>query len=91
MTLPVLFNYFTNLFICYYSKDRSENGLMTALGLRSAFLVKDYTLGLRNYSAMKVFRVISAIRDTDARSKGVGNSSVSDAELLKELIYMILH
>lgn len=91
MTLPLLFNYFTNLFICFYSKDRSENGLMTALGLRNAFQVKDYMLGVRNYSAMKVFRIISAIRDTDARSKGVGNSSASDGELLKELIYMILH
>lgn len=91
MTLPVLFNYFTNLFICFYSKDRSENGLMAALGMRSAFFVKDYLFGVRNYSAMKVFRTISAIRDTDARSKGIGNSSASDAELLKELIYTILH
>lgn len=91
MTLPVLFNYFTNLLICFYSKDRSENGLMAALGMRSAFFVKDYVLGVRNYSAMKAFRTIGAIRDTDARSKGISNSSASDAELLKELIYSILH
>ena len=31
------------------------------------------------------------IRMTDARSKGVENTSVSDAELLKELLYKILH
>ncbi|MDD2436429.1 MAG: DNA polymerase III subunit delta [Massilibacteroides sp.] len=91
MTLPVLFNYFTNLFICYYLKDKSDNGLMAALGLRNVFFVKDYSLGLRNYSAMKVFRTISSIRETDAKSKGVGNVSVSDSELLKELVYKILH
>ncbi|MDD4515247.1 DNA polymerase III subunit delta [Massilibacteroides sp.] len=91
MVLPVLFNYFTNLFICFYSKDRSENGLMAALGMRSAFFVKDYSSGLRHYSAMKTFRIIGFIRDTDAKSKGVGNTSVSDSELLKELIYTILH
>ena len=78
MTLPVIFNYFSNLLICYYTKDRSEAGLMTALGLR-------------NYPAMKVFNLISDIRTTDARSKGVDNSSVSDADLLKELLYKILH
>ena len=89
--LPVLFNYFSNLLICYYSKDRSEMGLMNALGLRAAFQVKDYQLGMRNYSAMKVFNLISEIRTTDARSKGVENSSASDAELLKELLYKILH
>ena len=91
MTLPVLFNYFSNLLICYYTKDRSETGLMTALGLRGTFQVKDYLLGMRNYSAMKVFNLISDIRLTDARSKGVENTSVSDAELLKELLYKILH
>lgn len=91
MTLPVLFNYYTNLLICFYAKDRSENGLMAALGVRSAYFVKDYTFGLRNYSAMKAFRIIGSIRSTDAKSKGVGNSSVSDSELLKELVYTILH
>ncbi len=91
MTLPVLFNYFSNLLICYYTKDRSETGLMAALGLRGTFQVKDYLLGMRNYSAMKVFNLISDIRMTDARSKGVENTSVSDAELLKELLYKILH
>ncbi len=90
-TLPVLFNYFSNLLICYYAKDRSENGVMAALGLRGAFQVKDYTLGMRNYPAMKVFNLIRDIRMTDARSKGVENNSVSDAELLKELLYKILH
>ena len=64
---------------------------MAALGLRSAFQVKDYVQGMRNYSAMKVFNLIGDIRTTDARSKGVENSSVSDSELLKELLYKILH
>ena len=91
MTLPLLFNYFSNLLICYYTKDRSETGLMTALGLRGTYQVKDYQQGMRHYSAMKVFNLISEIRTTDARSKGVDNSSVSDSELLKELLYKILH
>lgn len=91
VTLPVLFNYFSNLLICYYSKDRTEAGIVAALGLRSTFQAKDYLMGLRNYSAMKVFNLISEIRNTDARSKGVENSSATDADLLKELLYKILH
>lgn len=91
VTLPVLFNYFSNLLICYYSKDRSESGIMAALGLRGSFQAKDYLLGIRNYSAMKVFNLISDIRTADAKSKGVENSSATDADLLKELLYKILH
>ena len=64
---------------------------MTALGLRGTFQVKDYMTGLRNYPAMKDINLISDIRTTDARSKGVDNSSASDADLLKELLYKILH
>lgn len=91
VTLPILFNYFSNLLICYYSKDRSEQGLMSALGFHTSFQIKDYTAGMRNYTAMKVFNLISDIRTTDARSKGVGNPSASDGDILKELIYKILH
>lgn len=91
MTLAVLFNYFLNLLIAYYSKDRSEAGLMAALGLRSAFQLKDYQMGMKHYSAMKVFLSIGEIRKADAASKGVDNASASDADLLKELLYKIMH
>ena len=88
MTLPVLFNYFSKLAdLLLFKRDRSESGLMTALGLRGTYQVKDYLLGMKNYPAMKVFNLISDIRTTDARSKGVENSSATDADLLKELLY----
>jgi DNA polymerase-3 subunit delta len=90
-TLTVLFNYFSNLLICQYSKDRSENGIMNTLGLHNAFQTKDYISGLKYFSPMKVFNLISDIRTTDAWSKGVDNASATDSELLKELLYKILH
>ena len=66
MTLPVIFNYFSNLLICYYTKDRSETGLMT-LGLRGLSGERLYDR-VRNYPA-ESFNLISDIRTTDARSK----------------------
>lgn len=91
MTLPVLFNYFTNLLICYYTADKSDASLMQAMGLKSSFQLKDYQQGLRNYPPMKVFNLIGDIRTCDAASKGINNISASDGELLKELLYKILH
>lgn len=91
-TLPVLFNYFSNLLIGYYSKDRSERGLMNAMNLRFPIQVKDYQSGLRNYSAMKVFQAIHEIRMADARSKGIDvTSSMTQGEIMKELLYKIMH
>lgn len=90
VTLSVLFTFFSNLLICYYTKDRSEVNLASVLGLRP-FQLYDYKTGLRNFSAMKVFQIIGEIRRTDARSKGVENTSVSNYDLLKELLFTILH
>jgi DNA polymerase-3 subunit delta len=90
-TLPVLFNYFANLLICHYSADRSDNGLMNTLGLRFDSQVKDYLSGMRNYSAMKVFYLIRAIHTAEAHSKGIENASLTDADIMKELLYKIFH
>lgn len=90
-TLPVLFNYFSNLLIIYYSKDRSERGIMNELGFWHSYQTKDYISGLKNYSAMKVFNLVSDLRTADAMSKGVENASITDANILKELLYKILH
>ncbi len=89
--LPVIFNYFSNLLIVYYSSDKSERGIMNEFGFRAPIQARDYLFGLKNFSAMKVFNLISDIRMADAKSKGVENASLTDADILKELVYKILH
>lgn len=91
VTLVVLFNFFANLMLAYYAPEKTEQGIATQLGLRSTWQAKDYMTAMRRYSGVKVMKIIEAIRLCDVRSKGVGNSSISDGELLRELIYQILH
>ncbi|EJX08653.1 DNA polymerase III, delta subunit [gut metagenome] len=91
MTLSVLFNFFANLMLAYYAPDKSEQGIATQLGLRSPWQSREYLTAMRQYTGVKVMNIIGEIRYCDARSKGVGNSSLSNAELLKELVYKILH
>jgi len=91
-TLTVLFNYFSNVLICHYSPDKSETGIMKTLGLRYPSHAKDYQTGMQNFKATKAFTVIHEIRLADARSKGVdATSSMTDGDILKELLYKILH
>lgn len=90
-TLAVLFNYFSNLMVSYYSPEKSENGVASYLGLKSQWQAKEYMAGMRVYTGVKVMNIISEIRRCDARSKGIGNSSVSPGDLLKELVFFILH
>ena len=90
--LPLLFSYFQNLMIAYYAPQKNtEQGITTALDLRSSWGAKDFLIGLKNYSARKTMDIISKIRDTDAKSKGLDNPNTGVGDLMKELIFFILH
>jgi len=90
--LPLLFNYFQNLMVAYYSPNRNnERSVMEHLEMRTTWAVSDYMKGMRNYSAMKVMQIISKIREIDAKSKGLDNPNTSSGDLMKELIFFILH
>ena len=91
MTLSVLFNFFSNLMLVYYAPDKTEQGVALQLGVRSPWQAREYLAAVRKFSGVKVMEIIGEIRYCDARSKGVENSSLKDGELLRELIYKILH
>jgi DNA polymerase-3 subunit delta len=91
VTVAILFNYFSNLLECFWLSQKDEQSIMAALNMRSSFFVRDYMTGLRNYNAGKVMEIISDLRTFDARSKGVDNISASQGELLRELVYRMMH
>jgi DNA polymerase-3 subunit delta len=90
MVLPQLFSLFSNLMIFHYLKDRSQMAVASELKI-NPFFVKKYEKKEKNYGAWKTMNIISWIRETDARSKGVDSNGVEDGELMKELIFKILH
>ena len=78
--------------IAFYSPNRSnENALVQFLELRNGWAAKDYLTGMRNYSGIKTMQIISKIREIDAKSKGLDNPNTASSELMKELIFFILH
>lgn len=91
LTLSVLFGFFSNLMLAYYAPGKSDQEIASFLGLRSPWQAKDYVAAMKKYSGVKVMQIIGEIRLCDAKSKGVKNSSASDGDLLRELIYFIMH
>ncbi len=90
--LPMLFNYFQNLMIAFYSPNKgSQEAVASWLELRSPWAAKDYMTGMRNFTAMKTMQIISKLREIDAKSKGLDNPNTPPEELMKELIFYILH
>lgn len=91
MTLSLLFGFFSNLMLAYYAPEKSEQGVADFLELKNAWQAREYLSAMRKYSGVKTMQIIQELRYTDAKSKGVGNSSAQDGELLRELIFKILH
>ena len=90
--LPLLFNYFQNLMIAYYApNNKSQEAVAEWLELRNSWAAKDYMIGMRNYTGTKVMQIIGKIREIDAKSKGLDNPNTPPGELMKELIFYILH
>lgn len=85
----VLYNLFSNLLIAQYAPDKSERGLMGALGFRWPGQLTDVSAAMRRYSAAQTVEIISAIREYDNMSKGNG-SRQDPFDLMRDLVYHIL-
>jgi len=90
VTTQVLFSFFSKVLIYHFLKDKSRSSIASNLGI-NPFFVPEYELAGKKYSPAKTVAIISDLREYDLKSKGVGNTSTTDAELLRELIYKILH
>lgn len=88
--LGTLYAYFSKIYIYHFSRQKSDKELPSIMQVHPFFL-KDYKLAGTNYSLRKTEDILGWLKDYDLRSKGVNNTSASDGELLRELVYKILH
>ncbi len=86
-----LFGFFSNLLIAAFSGYRKTNELMPVMNMPFP-IAKKIEEGLGRYNKAQLVRIISFIREADARSKGFNAKTYTDDEdIWKELIYKILH
>lgn len=86
-----LFTYYSKLFRYHFLPDKSEKALSSALGIHS-FFVRKYAEAANRYHRTRLFEIIGMIREYDLKGKGLNAApGMSEADLLKELVYKILH
>ncbi len=90
VTIATIFSFFSKLLIYHFLKDKSRNNAASILKINPYF-VSDYELASRNYRPAKTIQIISLLREFDMKSKGIGDVSSPEGDLLKELIYKIMH
>ncbi len=90
LTISSLFTYFSKLLTYHYLTDKSKNNVAAALKV-NPFFVKEYENSASKYNVSKTVQIISLLRTYDMRSKGYGDPGTEPGDLLKELVYRILH
>ncbi len=90
MVLSLLFSYFTKVLRYHFLQDKSKFKAAAALGV-NPFFVDGYARAAGNYNTGKLKDIFSCLKEYDLKVKGVDNPSVSSGELLKELVFKILH
>lgn len=88
--LANLFGYFSKLLLVKTANATNEADAARVLGL-PPFIAKEYIIASRNYPDVKLLQIFSYIREADMRSKGYETSMVDEGEIMKELVFKILH
>ena len=90
VTTVTVFGFFIKILKYHGLKDRNPKNVASVLGI-NPFFVKDYDLALKNYPMKKVSQIVTALRDVDVKSKGVGANALPQSDLLKEMLYKIFN
>jgi DNA polymerase-3 subunit delta len=88
--ITLLFTFFAKLLSLHAAPDKSEAAISKSLGNRS-FLVKEYLQALRVYHYTRTVQIIGFIRHADLQAKGITGGNLAEGEILRELIFKILH
>lgn len=90
VTISTLYGFFSKLIIYHVLPDKSKMAVAAGLGI-NPFFVQEYEQAARVYPIQKLRMIVNYLREYDLKSKGVDAGNISQGELLKELVFKILH
>ncbi len=85
-----LFNYYSRLMRIHFLQNKSREGIAAALKV-PPFVAGELVTSSKIYHPKKIAANIAVLHEYDLKSKGVGNSSFTHGELMKELIFRLMH
>jgi DNA polymerase III subunit delta len=90
MSISSIYQYFIKIFRYHFLSDKSERNVAIELGV-NPFFVREYVSAARIYNPSKCVQIFALLRQYDMRAKGVNNESTDNGELLRELLFKIMH
>lgn len=91
MQIVMIFTYFRKIFHFHFLKNKSDqNHVAAEIGV-PPFFVREYSAAARKYDPKKLRQIFALLRQYDQKAKGVESAPMNDGELMKELVYKIMH
>lgn len=91
LILGNLNNYFSRIFSVHFLADKSTASIASNLKV-APFIAPEYLNASKAYNIDKTCQIINLLREYDLKSKGVDSTgNTEEGELLKELVWKILH
>lgn len=90
MILPALYNFFSKVYMLYAMSGADDKSIAATLGV-NPFFVKDYKKAAQQYSYPGVEKTLLLLHQYNLKSIGINNTSTSDASLMKEMVFRIIH
>lgn len=86
----LLYSYFMRIALLHRAGSLPESQLAGVIGV-NPYGVKEYLIAAKNYKLGKVIDIFGYLKEADLRFKGVDAGSSSEGDILRELVYKILH
>ena len=90
LIFPVLFSSFSRVLIYHSLKDKSDGNVVAMLKTYPGY-VKDFRTAAGLYNIGACMNIITLIRSYDLKSKGFGEAGSDTGDLLRELVFKIMH
>ena len=85
-----LFKFFSQIMRIHFLPNKSREAVAQALGVHP-FVAGELTNAKNKYDPRKIAANITLIHEYDLKSKGVGNTSATQGELMREMVYQLIH
>jgi DNA polymerase-3 subunit delta len=85
-----LFKFFSQIMRIHFLPNKSREAVARALGVHP-FVAGELTNAKNKYDPRKIAANIALIHEYDLKSKGVGNTSATQGELMREMVYQLIH
>ena len=91
LTISMLYHFFSKVLVYHFIKNKTNKQEVAAALKINPYFIADYEKAAKQYNPRKVVEIIALLREYDLRAKGLNSENTPDGELLKELVYKILH